>query len=217
MKRLDAIYSLIHTCGVFADIGCDHGLIARHALGFAKKVIAVDISKDCLSKAEGLLKNNNIGLKTGQAEFLLSDGFDLFSCPPDLAAVCGMGGGTIVRILNNFIVRFDSPATQFILQPQNDAWRVREFLTTNGYQIIHDAIVCDGGKFYDIIKTRPGFESLDEMQVLFGKFYKEKNDSLRDRLLCLVQRIQSYKPTDKNPQIIQAAIAALEWQNRSIK
>ena len=57
--RLNKIFDSLAECEVFADVGCDHGYIAKAMLfsGKCKKVIVSDISAKCLNKAEELLND----------------------------------------------------------------------------------------------------------------------------------------------------------------
>ena len=56
-KRLEIIFSEIAACSSFADVGCDHGYIAKAVLDSGKcdDVIISDISAPSLKKAEKLL------------------------------------------------------------------------------------------------------------------------------------------------------------------
>ena len=57
MKRLEAIASKIIPCKVFADIGCDHGIIGLYVVknNLAERVCECDISEDSLGKARTLI------------------------------------------------------------------------------------------------------------------------------------------------------------------
>ena len=92
-KRLETLLSLIPQCGIFADIGCDHGYIANAMLLRRKceRVIVSDISAECLKKAETLLSQNFPDKFTA----VVSDGFDNVGFA-DCALIAGMGGDIIV-------------------------------------------------------------------------------------------------------------------------
>ena len=71
MDRISAVCSLIRPCDCLADIGCDHGLVAKYALdNGVKEVIAADISEGSLKKAKKLLGGYP------NVTYRLSDGFD---------------------------------------------------------------------------------------------------------------------------------------------
>ena len=95
--RLEEIFSAIEPCKIFADIGCDHGLMTEAVLrsGKCQKAVVSDVSKKCLEKAENLLKNY---IDEGRVSSVVSDGFD--NLPDvDLALIAGMGGEEISLIL----------------------------------------------------------------------------------------------------------------------
>jgi len=234
MDRLEAIFLLIHPCGIFADIGCDHGLISEYALGYAKKIIAADISEKCLSKARQLLSpQKNI-------EFVVSDGFKNIKDSVDLAVIAGMGGHTIVEILTHYVSGLSSTnkagssdllsprgesgiktgcfggnnfvKTQFILQPQSETPLVRQFLTENGYAITNDLIACEGRRFYEVIKTQSGPDKLDDLQLEYGKFYTQKNGLLKQKLEQRLSSLKSFKQTPENQRVINEITEVLKWQ-----
>jgi len=207
MDRLNTIFSLIEPCNIFADIGTDHGLIARAACELCKKVIASDISEKCLQKAKKLLKTYDC------AEFLVSDGLKSFDKKPCMISICGMGGHTIIDILEDYFLK--DKTAKLILQPQNDAPLLREFLIKNNYSISCDIISKDGKKFYTIIKAIPLIQDadvLDSMQIMFGKFYKKKSIALKEKLQQDLARLLSYDTT-QNQELINQTKEALSWQS----
>ena len=96
-KRLTKIFEQLPTCNTFADVGCDHGYLAKAMIqsGKCKRVIISDISAPCLQKAKDLLSEE---LQSGVATAVVSNGFQ--NVPPcDLALIAGMGGEEIASIL----------------------------------------------------------------------------------------------------------------------
>ncbi|MCL2556704.1 MAG: class I SAM-dependent methyltransferase [Firmicutes bacterium] len=209
MTRLDTIFSLIEQCDIFADIGTDHGLIAKAALAFSKKVIASDISEKCLEKAKKLLQASE------NTEFIVSDGLKNFNENPCIISICGMGGHTIKDILTDYFSK--NKTAILILQPQNDVHLLREFLVKNNYTITHDVAAREKKKFYCILKAVPGVDKLDSQQILFGKFYKHKSLILKEKLQYNLARLKTYtlfdgKITQKNEDLINLVKEALTWQ-----
>lgn len=53
---------LVPECEVFADIGCDHGILSEYIIssGKAKKVLASDISENSLAKAKERCKKTQV-------------------------------------------------------------------------------------------------------------------------------------------------------------
>lgn len=148
-KRFNILLSLIPDCRVFADVGCDHGYIAYEMLKNRKcdRVIASDISAECLQKAETLLRETFPDKYTA----VVSDGFEnVGNC--DCALIAGMGGDTIADILAAAAGRLPE---YLVLQPMKNSQRVRRDLVSLDYEILRDYTFRDG-KFYDVILAKKG-------------------------------------------------------------
>lgn len=83
---------------IVADVATDHGylseLLSRNEN--ISKIIATDISEKCLSKANELIKQNNLS----KIETKLGDGLEPIS-QVDLCVLAGIGGYEIIKILSN--------------------------------------------------------------------------------------------------------------------
>ncbi len=190
--RLKEIFALIERTKIFADIGCDHGLLCKMVADSdkAERIIATDISEACLNKAKLMLGD--------RAEYFLGDGLEpLKDIIPNITVISGMGGNTILHILENRLL------PEIIISPQNDVYKVRDKLVSNGYKIIEDKVVSDNNKFYDIIKLVPGKQNLTELQKTFGVFYFRGEGAFMQRLFQTKQKILTYKLTKENEKKLQ--------------
>ncbi len=161
--RLNTIFELLPSAKVFADVGCDHGYIAKAMLksGKAESVIISDISAKCLSKAEELLCEE---IALGVAQSVVSNGFEkIGKC--DLALIAGMGGEEICSILLNANILPDN----LVLQPMKNCDKVRTLAVKLGYKIEKDLVFKAGGKFYDIILLVRGKDDLTKEEIEFGR------------------------------------------------
>lgn len=170
-KRLKAISESIDPCKVFADVGCDHGTIAKYVLtnNLAEKIIASDISAKCLDKARAL-----IGEQHGnRVEFIECDGI---AYRADTCAICGMGGDEIARI----IIEAKHKPQSLILMPHTRTQEVRITLVDQGYEITADTVVESRKKFYTLIKARLNGRKcpLNALQLEFGTFIGTYNPPL---------------------------------------
>lgn len=160
-KRLEKLISVLPSCSVLADVGCDHGYVGIEALkrGLTRRVVFVDISNECLAKAR---RNCPKGL-IDRCEFVCQDGIGQIKA--DTAAICGMGGLEIISILDNAEALPDA----LVLQPMRNAREVREKLSAF-YDITSDEKIYDG-KFYDVITAvkRGGGCKLTEAELEFGR------------------------------------------------
>lgn len=201
MNRISAVCSLIDSCGVFADVGCDHGKVAHYVVknGLAQKVIASDVSEKCLNKAKKLIGDG--------AAYALADGIK-FDC--DEAAICGMGGAQIVKILREAACA----PNELILSPHTDSGLVREYLINSGYKIERDFMIEDG-KYYTLIKARKSqdAQSLSKCQVEFGVFYNS-DETTRAYLKKKLDELKTYKITRVNQEKIARIEEALSEDQR---
>lgn len=170
--RLRRLYELIPKCKVFADIGCDHGYIAKQVLDYnlADKVYASDVSALSLEKAEKL-----VGMAyEGRFYTFVSDGFERLPEDIDCAMIAGMGGEEICKILTS---AKRLPET-LILQPMKNADKLRRLVVSLFYGVEKDCTFISQGKYYDVIKARKSLPvpQYSEMQYKYGRDNLNLND-----------------------------------------
>jgi tRNA (adenine22-N1)-methyltransferase len=175
-KRLLTTANMLTPGLSVADIGCDHAYTSIYLMqsGKAKKVIAMDINEGPLKMAkenirlhhmedviETRLSNGAMELKPGEVEAFL---------------ISGMGGPLICSILQKRLDLLPS-VKELILQPQSEVFEVRHFLHDHGFAIEAEDMVFDEGKYYVIIKARPGIETYEEeVPYIYGaKLMESKN------------------------------------------
>ncbi len=204
MTRLDAVCSLIVPAKVIADVGCDHGLVARYlsdSVGLCEKVIASDISDKCLSKARSNLYGR------ANVEFVLCDGID-YDC--DEAVIAGMGGILIAEIIR----KAKTLPNTLVLCPHRNAEEVRKTLISLGYSIDRDIIIKERGKFYFVLRAVKGEEPINptELQILYGMNYAEKNVVMKE---YLTKQYNTYAVApEQNKSKLDALAAAIAAQTR---
>ena len=190
-ERLEIILAEIPSGTVFADIGCDHGYVAKAMIcsGKCKKVIISDISAKCLAKAEELLKNE---LADGRAESVVSNGFT--NLPRvDVALIAGMGGEEISSIIENA----KELPENLIIQPMKNADKTRVKAVECGYKIIKDRVFRSVGKFYDLIVLKKGKDILTEEEIEFGRDnLTGDNPAFKERIGGSIVKIEKYLKAD---------------------
>lgn len=168
--RLTAVCSLLRPCRLLADIGCDHGYVARYALdNGVENVVASDVSAGSLMKARKLLAPYG-----SRARLVCADGLTALETDPDTIVIAGMGGMLICDILREYAGR-----AALVLGPQKDVPAVRRFLTAKGYRITDDFVAADRKRFYDVLRAERGTAQPTELQIRYGMFYRDKNEALR--------------------------------------
>lgn len=176
-KRLDLIVNHIKDCDTLVDVGTDHGYIPIYVIknGICKSAIASDINKDPLDKA----KLNAIFEEVDEKiDTRLGDGLSTIEVNEvDACVIAGMGGNLIRDILEA-----DKEKVKgfkfLILQPAQNPEVLREYLYTNGYEVIEEDLCIDEDKYYELFKVRvkEGEEtSLDSI------YYEISPKLLRDR------------------------------------
>lgn len=219
-KRLTAVADLVTADSKIADIGTDHAyipiwLVQKGRIPFA---IAMDVNVGPLERAQIHVKQNCL---EEQIELRLSNGFE--SLKPgevDAAVIAGMGGGLLIRILQEGM---DIVCTlkECILQPQSEIEKVRAFLLEEGFFFLGEDMVEEDGKYYPMMKVRPpqgrcgarNEPDWNETELRYGKLLlRERNPVLREYLrreICIRTGILD-RLKDRNSPDVQRRIAELE-------
>lgn len=148
--RLQRIAAQVRPGAVFADIGCDHGLLSIELVRQgAQKGYACDIKPGPLQAAQ---KNIERAGFTGRLQTRLTDGLDgLEDCGLTDIIIAGMGGEVIAGILERAVF-LQNPDLRLILQPQSRENVLRDFLAENGFAVQCEEAVLSG-KFVYVVMT----------------------------------------------------------------
>ncbi len=161
-KRLQTIANCVDELRV-CDVGCDHGKLVGYL--FQNNIInyafVSDISAPSLNKAVKLLQEMSVNF-----DYAVGDGLTVVNKPVDLCVIAGMGGVEIKNILN----ANTTDITKFVLQPQNNSVELKKYLISHNFCITYDVIVCDKGKFYNILKCEKTHtkQKLTKQQLYFA-------------------------------------------------
>ena len=154
--RLQACCNFVKTGDRVADIGCDHGYLGIYLLknGIARSVIASDIREGPLQSA---VKNSEKFGMRDKMTFYLSDGVRNIPRDFDTLICAGMGGDTMVSILEA-APWLKSEQYRLILQCQTKNHTLRQYLSENGWKILQERIVPDGKFLYTVMEViyQPG-------------------------------------------------------------
>lgn len=185
--RLEEIVSVIPECKVFADVGCDHGLISQAVLkrGKCETVVFSDVSAKCLKKAEELLSKYVV---EGKAKAVVSNGFDDYyedgkAIKIDCALIAGMGGEEIISIIDSAIKKRYPLPEKLLLQPMKNCDKLRAFALKCGYAVERDYVFLDGGKYYDLIFLKKGKDSLTDREIKYGR------DNIKNPTSAFIERL----------------------------
>ena len=156
-SRLLACCDFISRGSRVADIGCDHGYLSIHLLqtGIASSVIASDVAEGPLHSA--MTNARKFGVQEN-ISFYLSDGVRNIPRDFDCLVCAGMGGDTMIHILNS-APWLRSQQYTLILQCQSKSPMLRQYLSETGWCIEDEVVLKDGKFLYTVMKVNwnPGF------------------------------------------------------------
>ena len=169
-KRLQAVADLLDCHEEIADIGCDHGFVSIYLVESRKasRCLAMDVNRGPLERAgEHVIEKR---LST-YIETRLSDGAKEIRFVRDeqgnvrlevqAALIAGMGGKLMIQIIKDSLDKFQS-MEEFVLQPQSEIAKVREFVRQIGYHIEKEDMILEDGKFYPMMKVTKGEKRLNQ-------------------------------------------------------
>ena len=189
--RLLACAGFVNKGDRVADIGCDHGYLSIHLLtnGIAKSCIASDVAEGPLQSA--MRNARKYGVQEN-ISFYLSDGVRNIPRDFDTLVCAGMGGDTIIHILEN-APWLRSEQYTLVLQCQSKSPALRQYLSDTGWHIFRENIVRDGKFLYSVLSARynpqaprltPGQccispAMLEAADPCLGEYYSRIADGLR--------------------------------------
>ena len=167
-KRLQAVASLVPKGASFADIGTDHAYLPVWLWenGVISAAVAGDIAAGPCQAARTTVAMYGaakaITVRQGSGLAVLSPG------EADCIAICGMGGSTIISILEADMA-VAKAAQRLLLQPMAGAAALRRWLVQHGWRLVDEDLVDDTPHFYEIICAEPGAEQEHaEVEYLVG-------------------------------------------------
>lgn len=175
--RLAAIAELLGQCDTYADIGCDHGRLGAWLLqnDRVRHAVLTDISAPSLEKARALI--DLLGYRD-RVTFAVGDGADALPCPVDAAVIAGMGGDTVVQIIQNGQTKLGK--AKLVLQANVDAPAVRKALSECGYRISAERIVRDEKRLYVILSAERGHAAYTDTELEVGPcLMRERPETLK--------------------------------------
>ncbi len=134
-----------------ADVGCDHGYLSIYLLqnGLASHVFASDIREGPLQSA---VRNAGKFGVDEKIEFYLSDGVQTVPRDFDTLVCAGMGGDTMVSILEA-APWLKSSQYRLVLQCQSKRPLLRRYLSDNGWRIAEETAIRDGKFIYTVMEV----------------------------------------------------------------
>ncbi|MBP2641618.1 MAG: trmK [Firmicutes bacterium] len=213
--RLSAIAAFVARGSRVADIGTDHAYLPVFLLrtGIAEQVIAVDVHHGPYQAAvetvtsAGLVEA--ISVRFGDGLTVLGQG------EADTVVIAGMGGNTIVKILEDSLPVTQS-LTRLILQPMVASATIRRWLAANGWCIVDETLVEEDHILYEIIVAEQGtvFPYPPVFDDIGPKLWVQRHPLLRNHIERLIVQYSSIlTEMSKSP----AASSTIKYQEYARK
>ena len=219
-NRLLACCEFVSPGDRVAGIGCDPGYLGIYLLknGIASNVIASDVNEKPL---QGALHNAvKYGVKD-RMSFYLSDGVRNVPREFDVLVCAGMGGDTMISILEAAPWLKD-PKYRLILQCQSKRPELRKYLYRQGYAIRQETLAKDGKFIYPIMEVvyAPGGSLTGAEYYITPALRRSGSDLLpafRDFVLSGLQRtVEGLSRTGgEKYEEYKAVLEELTYDNRS--
>ena len=156
--RLQTCLDCIAPLQVIADIGTDHAYLPCAGIlnNQLTRAIASDIGDGPLQVAKATVNryhlHESIELRLGAGLTTLKAG------EVEGVVIAGMGGSLMQTILAESATLTKS-FKRLVLQPNIDAFLVRQWLARHNFNIINEKIIAEDHKIYEIIVAQPGTET----------------------------------------------------------
>lgn len=193
-KRLEAIANMIDQDDIVLDIGTDHGYLPIYLVSNQKIKLAIasDIKESPLQMASKNVTKANL---VDKIKLVLSDGLESITSYFNTLVIAGVGPRTIINVLENGKAKIKGKT--LILQSNVSSNLVRDWLSTNNFKIINEALVEEDDNYYEVIKAVNGKQLLTNSDLYLGPIIKKgKSETvgkyfayMRDKYSKLVKRI----------------------------
>ncbi|PWA12455.1 tRNA (adenine(22)-N(1))-methyltransferase TrmK [Pueribacillus theae] len=184
-QRLECVASFLLPGKRLADIGSDHAYLPCYAYlkGVVPFAIAGEVNEGPFLSAKELV--NKLGL-SDYISVRLGNGLSVVeNGEVQQITIAGMGGGLIRSILEKGKTKLNH-AERLILQPNVAADNVRRWLYNNHWKLIHEEILEEDKKIYEVLVAEPGKWKVDreniEKTMMFGPYLlKDKNEAFQKK------------------------------------
>lgn len=157
-KRLQAAANFVPQGCILADIGTDHAYLPVWLLkkNLIARAVAGDIAAGPCQAARNTVSmfgvQDRVEVRQGSGLEVLQAG------EVDCAAICGMGGSTIISILEADM-EIAASIQRLVLQPMAGAAGLRKWLVEHGWYLVAEDLVDEPTHFYEIICVERGADA----------------------------------------------------------
>lgn len=171
-KRLTKVAEYVREDEPILDVGSDHAYLPIYLIQqeLVPSAIAGEVVAGPFQKAVEQVERHGL---TSKISPRLGDGLDVLTDDDKLGTIfiCGMGGSLIANILKEGMAHNKLPEeVRLVLQPNNGEKILRELLQAKQYHIIHESIIEENDKIYEIIVAEYAKTAIsyNEFELTFG-------------------------------------------------
>lgn len=207
--RLAAIAAFVQRGDCLVDVGCDHGYLPVWLLenGVIDAAVAADINEKPLKKAADCAAAHGL---SDRMLCVLTDGLagiDLSNI--NAVSIAGMGGETIVHILEN-APEIKSKPIKLLLQPMSKTEMMLEWLYKEGFYVENERLVEDSDKLYRVFLVLRGERQIPPpARLLAGETLFLQRDPLLEQYLAQqcgkLRRACEGMKSSADPEILKKA------------
>ncbi len=172
-KRLSIAASFAKGSYCLADVGSDHALLPLFLLqkGWISYAQAIENKKGPFERMRQAIASSPCASKV---ECSFSSGLSALSPKADAVAILGMCGRLVEQILREGKDRLPA-LDRLILDAHRDLPFLRENLQSLGLTLLDEALLEEGGIYYDVMLLKPGVgEPINQLDIRFGPILRKK-------------------------------------------
>lgn len=161
----------LHTCLQFAkgfhklaDIGTDHAFLPIQAVKehYVYQAQAIDNKEGPYKIAKTNIEKFELQDKIHVS---LSDGLTEIDDDVDVVTINGLGG----RMIRDILLDGDlKNVKRLILQPNNEASRIRYILPEIGFYILDELVIEEHNRIYDLLVLERGVKTYTDLEIEYG-------------------------------------------------
>lgn len=209
-KRLNTCLEYTKGFAKLADIGTDHAYLPIEAItkGYVNSALAIDNKEGPYVIALSNVLKKDLSSKI---KVILGDGLNKIDSDVDVVVISGMGG----KLISDIITKDDLKNIQrLVLQPNSDAFYIREVLSQIGFKIVDELYLSKNKKYFEILVLEKGIKEYNHLEIKYGPlnlvnkpylFIKNINDQLsylkkvlpnivnKDKIIDIKQKINSFE------------------------
>ena len=163
--RLSLVYDLYDSCDLAADIGTDHAHLPAALLqrGRCQHMILTDLSESALKNARETVIRCRLSDRT---DLRAGNGLQPLEEACGMISVTGMGGRTVHDILLEGMEKLKGAS--LVLSAHTDLPLIREAVCRIGYHLDREEPCFCAGRYYLVLRARPGACSLSPRELRLG-------------------------------------------------